>query len=324
MVWRKKGSGPLVAINHKPRFQTGSPYFGEQFLKEARRQGRRVVYWEKNVAPDIILMIDWTLDFERLEHYRSQGVKVVLRIDGIGVKHEQDPCKDNRVYATFQKADAAIFQSEFCKEIWLRGFRLDKPHTVILNGADENIFSRQGPRENFGFNHFLVTAARWRPWKNLEQIIEVFLRIDRKDLGLVVIGADAKVPSHPRIRATGKLSHRQMAKVFRGADLFLYLPWQDWCPKVVSQALVAGLPVICSFKGGTRELVQDCGLVIRGAKDEAVPFEPNPVNTEEAVAAVKQMLQKGERCRPRPDLYLSSMVKQYYNFFEELLAGRPK
>jgi glycosyltransferase involved in cell wall biosynthesis len=320
--WKKEGL--LVAINQKPRRLTGSPYFHEQFMDEARRQGRQVVFWERIKNPDLVFVNDWTIDLPRLDNFRKMGIKVVLRIDGAGIKDSKNPKKDNIIYQTYEKCDAAIFQSQFCKQIWLRCFKLDKPHTVILNGADENIFSPLGPAENFGFRHFMVTAARWRPWKNLEQMIEVFLRLEQKDLGLVVIGADAKVPPHPRIKATGKLSHRQMAKVFRAADLFLYLPWQDWCPKVVSQALVAGLPVVCSFKGGTRELVQDCGLVIRGTRDEAVPFEPNPVNTEEAVAAVKQILQKGERCRPRPDLYLSSMVKQYYNFFEELLAGRLK
>ena len=321
MLWGKGGKGPLVAVNHKPRFWPRSPYFGEQFFKEARRQGRRVAHWEKKVKPDVILMIDWTLDFELLERYRSQGVKVVLRVDGVGVKSHEQPEKNNRIYATYLKSDAAIFQSEFCRWVWKELFPLDKTSTVILNGAEQNIFSREGPKNNFGFEHFMVTAARWRPWKALDVVLEVFSRLDRGDLGLVVMGDGASVPKHPRVKAVGKLGHKQMAGVFRAADLMLYVPWHDWCPKVVSQALVAGLPVVCSYKGGTRELVQDCGIIVRGPKDDAVPFEPNPVNIDETVNAVKQLLAKGERCRPRPDLYLASMVNEYFNFFEKVLGN---
>ena len=323
MSWIKKGnareSGPLVAINHKPRVLPRSPHFGEQFFIEAKRQGRRVVYWEKNVKPDIILMIDWTLDFELLEHYRSQGVKVVLRMDGIGVKDGKKPEKDNRVYNTFLKSDAVIFQSKFCQEIWEKVFTLRLPSTIILNGADESIFSQEARPKNFGFPHFLVTAARWRPWKGLDQVVETFLKIDREDLGLVVIGANAEVPKHPRIVATGKLGHKQMAGVFRAADLFIYLPWHEWCPKVVAQALVAGLPVVCTYKGGTRELVQDCGIIVHGPKDEVVPFAPNPANIEEAVQAVNTLLAKQERCRERQDLFLSTTVNNYFDFLQKVL-----
>lgn len=310
----------MVAINHKPRLYTRSPYFVEQFIAEAKRQGRRAVYWEKNVRPDIILMIDWTLNFELLEHYRAMGAKVVLRIDGAGVKVKGEPAKNNRVYSTFQKVDAAIFQSKFCEQVWKKKFPLNMPSTIIYNGADERVFSREGPKRSFGFEHFLVTAARWRPWKGLEQVIEVFLKLDRGDLGLVIMGNRATAPKHPRIKTTGKLGHKIMAKVFRGADLFIYLPWQDWCPKVVVQALVSGLPVVCSFRGGTKELVQDCGIVVHGTKDDELGvFEANPVNIEETVNAVNLLLDRGQRCREREDLYLSTMVRQYYDFFAKVL-----
>ena len=159
------------------------------------------------------------------------------------------------------------------------------------------------------------------------------------------MGDGAEVPKHPRIKATGKLSHKEMARIFRAGDLFIYLPWQEWCPKVVSQALVAGLPVVCSYRGGTKELVQDCGIVVSGAKDDDLEdFGPNPVNLDEAVKAVSSILEKadrcrtqpdanlseipkdisflGWRCRERPDLYLSTMVRQYFEAFEKVLAQR--
>jgi len=316
----RKREGFLVAINQKPRRFTRSPYFHEQFMEEARRQGKSVVFWERARNPSLVFVNDWTVDFARLEAYRKSGIKIVLRIDGAGIKDSRNPRKDNIIYQTSEFCDALIFQSEFCKEIWQRSFGLNKPNYIILNGADQRVFSRYGPKTDFGFKRMIVTAARWRQWKGLDQVIEVFLKLKREDTGLVVMGDDSKVPAHPSIKATGKLAHSEMAKIFRKADLFLYLPWQDWCPKVVAQALVSGLPVVCSYRGGTKELVQDCGIIVHGAKDDDLEdFGPNPVNLDEAVNAVNSLLEKGERCRERQDLYLSTMVTRYFEVFEKVL-----
>ena len=321
MLWMRKKQGPLVAINHKPHFMPSSLNFSDQFFREAVRQGRRMVHWEKECRPDLLMIIDWTHHLEKLEQYRAKGAKVVFRINGVDLDQTGKPITPEYRRKAWPKADAAIFQTEFCLRAWKDQMAIDKPYTLILNGADERIFSRRGASENFGFSRFMVTAAKWQPWKALDQVVDVFLKLDRNDVGLVVIGDNAEVPKHPRIKATGRLGHKDMAKVFRAAELFIYLPWQEWCPKVVSQALVAGLPVVCSYRGGTRELVQDCGVIVHGAKDnDLADFSYNPVNLDEAVAAVQNILENPRRIRERPDLFLSNMVREYFKFFEQVLG----
>ena len=155
-------------------------------------------------------------------------------------------------------------------------------------------------------------------------MIEVFLALKRDDVGFVILGelkkAGVKIPDHPGIITTGKVSHKKMAKIFRGADLFLYLAWHDWCPKVVAQALVCGLPVVCSNNGGTKELVRDCGITVSGERNNDEPyFYPNPIKIEQAVEAVNTLLEQGKKIPPRPDLYLSTMVRKYFEVFEKVL-----
>jgi glycosyltransferase involved in cell wall biosynthesis len=256
-----------------------------------------------------------------MEHFKKQGAKFVQRLDGIGVKDPKNPFASIN-YQTHQEVNAAIFQSRFCLEVWEKTFGVGKPSCIVLNGADEKVFSREGKKNDFGFKRLMVTAARWREWKNLDQVIEVFEALDDKDLGLAVIGEGAEVPKHPRILAPGRLSHRRMAEVFRAADLFIYLPWYEWCPKVVAQALVTGLPVLCSYNGGTRELVRDCGRAVRGEKDAGLEyFYRNPVDLKEAVKAAGELLEKHERVKPRPDLYASKMVEGYFKVFEQALEN---
>lgn len=319
MLWFWKKRGIRVLVNNTINLRDPSPGFTDSFVREARRQGRKVDYWRRGKA-DIVLLIGKTKFKDKMEHFRRQGAKFVQRIDGIGVEDQEHPEKNNYNYETYQKTDAVIFQSRFCQQAWQEFFGSTKPYTIILNGADELVFSREGEKEDFGFKRFIVTAARWREWKNLKQTIELFEALDDRELGLVVIGEDAQVPRHPRIVATGRLNHKQMARVFRAAEFFVYLPWFEWCPKVVAQALVAGLPVLCSYKGGTRELVDDCGMVVKGEKDHDLRhLGPNPVNLEQAVNAANTILQKRERIRTRPDLYLSKMVENYYAFFQKVL-----
>jgi len=322
MLWLKKKKRPVVGINFKPPlFRSPSPNFAEMFFWEAKRQGRKVVYW-KRTKPDILLIISKTSHQDLLDYYKKQGVKVVLRLDGVGVKDPSEPKKDNLNYLTATKSDFIIYQSHFCQRMWERLFSLKKPSQIIYNGADEQIFSREGKRENFGFKKLIVTAARWREWKNLKQVIDVFLNLDESDLGLAVIGDGADVPKHPKIIATGRLSHKKMAEVFRGADLMIYLPWFEWCPKVVVQALVCGLPVVCSNNGGTKELVGNCGIVVPGERDDEEPYlYPNPIKINYAIEAVKKLLNQPKPCPPRPDLYLSTMVEKYFEVFERVLES---
>jgi len=324
LLWLSRQRGPVVGINWRPRLiPSASPNFAEMFYWEAKRQGRRVVYW-KRAKPDILLLISKTVHQELLDEYRRRGVPVVLRLDGVGIKDPSDPKKGNVNYLTAQKANFIIYQSGFCQRIWERLFSLNKPSRVIYNGADERIFSPEGERENFGFKRLIITSARWRNWKNLAQMIEVFFALKRSDTGLVIIGdtreAGVEIPDHPQIITTGRLSHKKMARVFRSGDIFLYLPWYEWCPKVVVQALVCGLPVVCSFNGGTRELVGDCGITVPGERDNEEPyFYPNPIKIEQAVEAVNALLEQGKKIPPRPDLYLSTMVKKYFEVFEKVL-----
>jgi len=245
--------GPVVGINWRPRLiPSASPNFAEMFYWEAKRQGRKVVDWKRS-RPDVLLIISKTVHQELLDEYRRRGVPVVLRLDGVGVKDPTDPKKGNINYLTAQKADFIIYQSGFCQRIWERLFSLNKPSRVIYNGADERIFSPEGER------------------------------LKRSDTGFVIVGdtreAGVKIPDHPQIITTGRLSHKKMARVFRSGDIFLYLPWYEWCPKVVVQALVCGLPV---------------------------------VNT---------LLEQGKKIPPRPDLYLSTMIRKYFEVFEKVLGG---
>jgi|GEM_PF-1783842 len=321
MFWFWKKRGISVVVNNTINLRNPSPGFNDLFVREARRQGKDIEFWHRRRKADIVLLIGKTKFKDQMERFRKAGAKFVMRIDGIGVKDPSNPFTSLN-WDTYQKVDAAIFQSQFCKDVWEKVFKIDRPSYIILNGADEKLFSRDGETENFGFKRFMVTAARWREWKNLKQVIDVFNELDDRELGLVVIGEGADVPKNPKIIHTGWMAHKQMAKVFRGADLFIYLPWYEWCPKVVSQALLTGLPVLCSYNGGTKELVQDCGIAVHGERDQNLEyFYPNPVNIEHAVKSARILLDKKERVRERPDLHLAKMVEDYYKVFEQVLEN---
>jgi len=321
MLWFWKKRGIRVVVNNTINLRDPSPGFNDLFVRVARSQGRSIQFWRQpRKKADLVLLIGKTKFQDIFEHYRKAGAKFVLRLDGIGVKDPGNPYKPNTNYETYQKVDAVIFQSRFCQQVWEKVYQNTKPFYIIHNGADETKFAREGEKENFGFRRLIVTAARWREWKNLKQVIEVFLGLDDPDLGLAVLGEGAEVPKHPRILATGRLTHKKMGMVFRAAELLIYLPWFEWCPKVVSQALVAGLPVVCSYNGGTRELVRDCGIAVPGEKDDRLEyFYENPVKIQEAIAAVRKILEKPERVRPRPDLFAGKMVEEYYKVFEQVL-----
>lgn len=331
---------PISIVSNKrlERLPT-SPPFIDQLGMELKKMGYKIGHNFTKHA-DVALIVESTEQhYDQLVRLKEKGTKVVQRIDGIhgnpgGIIAEEP--KNKKMANTYSIADAVIFQSEFCKEVWERHFQPKRPEVknyVILNGADERYFSREGSKHNKlekelrkNAKYIIVTAARWRRWKNLEQMVDVMDRLDRDDCILAVVGRlDLIKPiEHPRVRYLGLMGHKDMGKFFRSADLFMYLAWFDWCPKAVSQALLAGLPVICSKRGGTKELVQDCGIVVP-SKDEnnLEDYEtPIPVDINATVEAIDAILNDPSKySRPRFDLSLSEMTRKYLDVFFDV-AGK--
>lgn len=135
---------------------------------------------------------------------------------------------------------------------------------------DESIWRRIGLRHP----RRLLYAGRVSVEKNLHLLVEVYKRLwsIRQDVALVVAGdgpylADMKQElKGSGVFFLGCQNDAELARLYAGADLFVFPSRTDTLGQVVMEALASGLPAIVSDKGGPRDLVDDgaTGRVIEG------------------------------------------------------------
>jgi glycosyltransferase involved in cell wall biosynthesis len=146
---------------------------------------------------------------------------------------------------------------------------------------------------------YLVMAGAVRARKGAWEFYETLRRLAPSHPGLAAVwvgaGPDAlTLETHAaqdgladRFRITGRVPHATVLDYFRAADLLVFPSHAEGLPNVVVEALAAGLPVVATDAGGTRELIRD------GATGLLVP----PADVAALTRAARRLLDDPERAR---------------------------
>lgn len=312
-----------ISFNKREKEPTIGPYiFLERLISYLKGAGVEVV---RNAGRFHHLhFINISGSGRRADQWKA---KKVLRMDGI--YHDLDSAKRNEgIRDTYHNVDGVIFQCDFAREMAYKHFGKPakaKYEGIIYNGVD-NSFTPNGEAQDFGFDHTIIVSGKWTwPSKRLPDMIECFMKMDRQDLGLVVLGEVEEKVQHPRIRYCGFVAPKELPSYYRGADIMLHLAYTDWCPNAVVEALACGVPVITTHNGGVPELIQGSGIIIKNEPDynmEFMDFKSLPrVNPALVAEAVDIILEDREQfVHDRPDLSMERCGKQYLEFFRKVIA----
>ena len=156
-------------------------------------------------------------------------------------------------------------------------------------------------------------------------MVKLILGYPRKDVTFWILGDTGGANYNSKnIVCTGSLKEEGVRRTLGFASCMLYLPYFDWNPNAVVEALVAGVPVIGSRGCGVEELVLDSGALIDTHKPIKPKLHknlkpPDVKNPEAVYAALDQFLNFKVTVR-RPDLYIQNTAKQYKKVFDEALG----
>lgn len=176
----------------------------------------------------------------------------------------------------------------------------------------------------------LLTIGRLTPWKGVDHLIDVLPHL-APDVRLVVVGEGPereRLEAHAASRGlsgrtifTGKVERTLVGTYLKAADVFALFTGYEGLSHVLLEALLAGVAIVASRKGGNAE-------VVRGPEDGGILVDyPDPGELRAAIVRLFAGPAERERlaraARARSDHF--SWVRLYEGtmaVFEETIAAR--
>lgn len=254
---------------------------------------------------------------------RHLAKKVVQRLDGIWFSPQEFETKNSAIKKLYHSADGVIWQSEFDKGMTSKWWGLPKKGSVIRNGINApeikkfQIPALEQIRQQYEM--LFVCSANWHPQKRLSDNVELYkhLRSFYSSAALIVMGSNAIKTADPHIFYAGSQPHEVCLEIFSASNWMLHTAWLDHCPNTVVEALSQGTPVICSEQGGTKELVQGFGLVLK--ENQEYNFEladyDNPPKFD--VTQISEKLPNKSELTPSFDISMERTLNDYLNFLKD-------
>lgn len=181
--------------------------------------------------------------------------------------------------------------------------------SVAPCGVDLSLFGTEGPADQRGRTHRIVTIGRLVPRKGVDLVIRAMRALaDRgvNDVELVIAGGagDAKgLEEDPearrllalaselsvadRVILRGQVPRERMPELLRSADAVVCAPWYEPFGIVPLEAMACGIPVVAAAVGGLIDTVVD------GQTGMHVP----PRNPEALSVAIQQVIENPDEAR---------------------------
>ena len=175
---------------------------------------------------------------------------MVLRLDGIYFNSEQDYKNQNApIKASYENADAVIFQSNFNKALTEHWFGVHPNSHVIHNAYLDEKIKDQTFKRQVGDKEIWSCASSWRPHKRLLDNIRYYIEKSPENSVFVVAGSGYSSEDVDKIKEitkkyqhkmesrsiamVGNLDYNTLRQLYDASSTFVHLAYLDHCPNVV-------------------------------------------------------------------------------------------
>ena len=239
----------------------------------------------------------------------------ILRVDGCYyVKDKHGPANRQLVKA-MKSVNHVVFQSYFSKKMCYNILGMKpKSRNIIHNGIDFDYIDSIPPSPDIKPNS-LVACSNWRDSKRPMSMIHGFLAAGINiDFYIIGDGIDrAWHKKHRNIHVLGNKTDKEIISIMKKCKWMMHLCYIDSCPNVVVEGLACGLSVLCTNLGGTKELVQDNGIVLDVDKWTGKPQPHRKLDTLSPGIigdGIRRLLKK--KVEPRPGrLNIKHVAEKY-------------
>lgn len=232
--------------------------FIRNFTKYAERAGAEFIR-DYHVQKGDIYLISGATMIERkfVEEAKKAGMKIVLRVDNAPKNSRNRNTGTSRLKDFADMADLIVYQSYWAKQYlapWL-GQEGKKPETIIMNGADTDIFNTQGAKQlKEGVRQYLYAQYNRDDTKRWHEAWYHFSRSfrDHPDAHLWIVGNFSPEQQEynfdffmdEKYRYIGVLEPADFAEYLRATDVLLIPYYNDACSNTLIEARLCGVPKI--------------------------------------------------------------------------------
>ncbi|MBU0712518.1 glycosyltransferase family 4 protein [bacterium] len=186
----------------------------------------------------------------------------------------------------WNRAEAVVANSQGLKDLALKTAQ-NQSVDIIYNGVDTNEFAPRSTGQKTD-KFTVLYVGRLIERKGVQYLLEAFNKLNKKkDAKLVLVGAGNLAKNLKNkyqkddIQFLGALPHKDLAKVYQQADVFVLPSFNEGMSNTVLEALASGLAVIVTDTGGTKELVKNTDCIVQKKSAESIfrvleLFKKNP------------------------------------------------
>jgi len=259
-----------IYISQKARENTcgGGWTFTKNFIKALKD---KIEFVDKLEECDILFIPGPTLEERKtLETAKSLGKKIVFRIDNLPRNSKNRNTGTSRLYDFSQLADVIVYQSEWARKTIMPFVKKDG--VVILNGADDSIFKKNGNviKKNGSPQYLYIRSSRdeLKRWeKAWYDFMEIYFQNPGVHLWIagnfssenVEYNFDLYGGAERRYKYWGMIEDRGfLATLFRSADTLLLPYYHDCCSNIAIEARQCGIKIVYDEQegGGTKEIMK--------------------------------------------------------------------
>ena len=211
---------------------------------------------------------------------------------------------------------------------------LIKRGRVLRNGIDNNFFIRPGKegsllRKEFGINNdtiLLTSIANLVPYKDYDTVLNALNRIKIKGIQFhyLAIGEGSERKRIEELAESLNLStdvsfpgYRTGIKdILYSSDIFIHSSLGEGCSNAILEAMAAGLPIIASDTGGTKEIVDSS--IGRLFEFQNVEQLENTILELISNKSLRAQLAENSKKKALSDFSIERMISDYYKIIEEV------
>lgn len=207
----------------------------------------------------------------------------------------------------------------------------DLRYSVLPNGVDLSLFHPRTDSRQPGPIRCLA-VARLIERKGLGDLIRAMALLERGRFQLEIVGGGSDemvlrdlAAEHgltEEVRFLGPLPRAEVARRYRGADMFTLPSSAEAFGNVFAEALASGLPIVGSSIGGIPDLVEHGtnGLLVQSGNIEALAGAIRYLADD---PGMRQEMAQRNRAKAEANLEWSQVTRRYLATYEAIQSRRP-